>query len=192
MWVYDLKTLRFLDVNPAAVKLYGYSRAEFLKMKVSDITYQDHPPDQKVKRNGYRNSGKTIHCRKNGAPFHVQLSSKEVSYNGYKAALVEIKNVIKDEPAEPYFKSLLDDAPDAIVVINSNGKITLVNKQTERLFGYTRDEILGRGIENLIPKRFRSVHRGHRLDYFDQPRVRPMGTGLELRGLTRDGTEFPV
>jgi hypothetical protein len=89
-------------------------------------------------------------------------------------------------------RGLLDTAPDGIVVADDGGRITFVNTQTETLFGYTRDELLGQPVERLIPERFRAAHVGHRAAYANQPRLRPMGAGLQLYGRRKDGTEFPV
>ncbi|GKQ33866.1 PAS domain S-box protein [Streptomyces sp. A012304] len=94
--------------------------------------------------------------------------------------------------AEERFRGLLEAAPDAMVIVDDTGTIRLVNAQTEALFGYGREELLGRPVELLIPHRFRDQHTAHRGGYTANRQVRPMGAGLELHGLRKDGTEFPV
>jgi PAS domain S-box-containing protein len=89
-------------------------------------------------------------------------------------------------------QTFLELAPDAIVVADTAGHMLLVNHQTEVLFGYPPSELLGRPVEMLLPGRFSAVHEQHRADYLEVPHSRPMGTGLELLGQRRDGSEFPV
>src|SRR5918996_620307 len=90
------------------------------------------------------------------------------------------------------FEALLDSAPDAIVLVDPHGRITLVNRRTEELFGYDRSELLGQEVELLVPERLREVHHTHRDGYAADPRTREMGADLKLSGRRRDGSEFPV
>lgn len=87
---------------------------------------------------------------------------------------------------------LLEHVPDATVIVDADGRMQLINAQTERLFGYYREELIGKPVELLIPERYHRRHVGERDSYYADPRVRPMGVGLELYGLRKDGSEFPV
>ncbi|HTT18036.1 MAG TPA: PAS domain S-box protein [Candidatus Sulfotelmatobacter sp.] len=88
--------------------------------------------------------------------------------------------------------AILEAIPDAVVAVNQQGVIIQVNSQTEALFGYTRDELIGESVERLVPERQRPLHHQHREDYYSRPKIRRMGSGLDLYGRRRDGSEFPV
>lgn len=93
---------------------------------------------------------------------------------------------------EHHFHGFLETAPDAVVIIDGNGVIALVNSQTEQLFGYGRAELLGRPLEMLMPERYRGSHFAQTRAYTADPRARPMGSGLDLFGMRKDGSEFPI
>jgi PAS domain S-box-containing protein len=94
--------------------------------------------------------------------------------------------------SEDTARAVLESASEGIILIDATGRITLVNAAAERMFDYARSELLGQPLEVLLPERIRGGHVGHRAGYFAEPRVRPMGIGLDLSGRRRDGTEFPV
>ena len=96
------------------------------------------------------------------------------------------------DPETLPFRQLVDAAPDGIVVVDQGGAIVLVNAEAERMFGYERDELVGQPVHLLVPERLRARHPEHVKSYHAAPRLRPMGSGLELYGHRRDGTEFPV
>src|SRR5579863_8670233 len=94
--------------------------------------------------------------------------------------------------SEERLRRVVEAAPNALVMINAGGKIEMVNAQAERVFGYSRSEILGQPVEMLVPERFRGGHPDLRASFFADPGTRPMGAGRDLFGLRKDGSEFPV
>ncbi len=98
----------------------------------------------------------------------------------------------KLDDTSAFFRTMLETAPDAMVIIDAEGDIVIVNNQAERMFGYDREELLGKPVELLLPMRLRMRHTQHRRLFQKNPELRPMGTGLELPGLRKDGSEFPV
>ncbi len=94
--------------------------------------------------------------------------------------------------AEQRFRLVVEAAPSGMVMLDRTGAIVMVNAQAERLFGYSRTELLGRPVEMLVPPRYRAHHPGLREGFYREPHARPMGAGRELFGLKKDGSEFPI
>jgi PAS domain S-box-containing protein len=130
--------------------------------------------------------------RRDGHEFPVELTIAPIRVGSTYIFNSFLHDITARKQAEIKFRGLLEAAPDAMVIANSDGRIELVNAQTERLFGYPRGELLGQPVEKLVPERFHAAHSAHRTGYSSNPQVRPMGVGLELYGRRNDGTEFPV
>ncbi|WP_325394179.1 PAS domain S-box protein [Undibacterium sp.] len=130
--------------------------------------------------------------RKDRTEFPVEISLSPLETDEGTLVMSAIRDIGERKRAEQKFRGLLEAAPDAIVIVNLDGDIVLVNSQTEKLFGYSREGLLGKKVEILIPQRFRNKHPGYRNGFFSNPRPRSMGAGLELYGLRQDGSEFPV
>jgi PAS domain S-box-containing protein len=192
---------RIVLVNAQTEKIFGYSRAELIgqwvELLVPDRFRKRHPAhrsgffsDPKVRSMG---SGLELHgLRKDGTEFPIEISLSPLETEEGVLVSSAIRDITERKKAEGRFRGLLESAPDAMVIVGKEGDIVLVNAQTEKLFGYNRSELIGQKVELLIPDRFQKHHPGHRTDYFANPKVRAMGTGLELYGVRKDKTEFPI
>ncbi|MEQ1439589.1 PAS domain S-box protein [Fontimonas sp. SYSU GA230001] len=192
---------RIVLVNAQAERLFGYQREELLGQSVECLVPEKFRGGHVHHREGFfaepraREMGAGVELpgrRKDGTEFPVEISLSPLRTERGLFVMAAIRNAEERKRANDKFRALLETAPDAIVIIDRSGTIRLVNAQTERLFGYRRETIVGRSIEVLIPERLRGRHTQHRDRYFLGPNVRDMGVGLELLGRRKDGSEFPV
>ncbi|HEX6677863.1 MAG TPA: PAS domain S-box protein [Actinomycetes bacterium] len=205
--------------NSGAERLYGYAPEEIVGRAKVDVL---HTPEDvaaglpqrmrqaaladgkwegivtRVRRDDSRFTARVVltpRRDRDGEPVGLLLISKDISDEVRLTQELETERKRAEaalRASGEQFRGLLESAPDAVVIVDPDGRITLVNRQTEQLFGYQREELLGQPIEALVPKRFHARHVGHRDGYLANPGVRPMGAGLQLFGRRRDGSEFPV
>jgi PAS domain S-box-containing protein len=188
-------------VNAQTEKVFGYSRAELLgqsvEMLIPQSLRQKHPghradffADPRIRPMGV--GLELFAVRKDATEFPVEISLAPLDTAEGRLVSCAIRDVTVRRKADTKFKALLESAPDAMVIVNGQGEIVLVNSRTEKTFGHPREELLGHKVEVLVPQRLRGSHAQYRGGFFAAPRSRAMGAGLELYGLRKDGTEFPV
>ncbi|MCX5127002.1 PAS domain S-box protein [Streptomyces sp. NBC_00347] len=188
-------------VNAQTEALFGYPRQELLGRSIDVLVPERFRGIHPRHRLGYAASrqvrpmgaGLELYgLRRDGREFPVEISLSPLQTADGLLISAAVRDVSERKEAEALFRALLEAAPDAMVIVDDRGTIQLVNAQTEALFGHSRADLLGRPVEVLVPERFRGHHSDFRQGYFVNRQVRPMGAGLELRGLCRDGREFPV
>jgi PAS domain S-box-containing protein len=188
-------------INSQAEAVFGYSSAELRGKPIEVLLPNRYRGTHVGHRSGFislprmRPMGAGLELfglRKNGEEFPVEISLSPLETDEGKLVMSAIRDITERRRAEQKFRSLLESAPDAMIIVNREGNMVLVNSQTEKLFGFARAELLGKPIEILVPQRFKARHPANRTGFFTDPKVRPMGAGLELFGQRKDGTEFPV
>jgi two-component system cell cycle sensor histidine kinase/response regulator CckA len=188
-----------LSWNRAAEHLYGYTSKQAIG---SSLSILEPPSDahgfagilERIRKGEENVRFEDAHVRADGTRVHVSIVVSPIfdaSLRGIGASMIA-RDVGEAGWTEARFRSLLDSALDAMVIVAEDGTIGLVNAKTEAMFGYSRRELVGGRVELLMPARFRSWHGAQRGAYFVDPQVRPMGTGLDLFGLHKNGHEFPV
>jgi len=192
---------RIVLVNLQTERLFGYRRSELLNQPIEILIPERFRGKHRFHRAGFmagpvlRPMGAGLELyglRRDGTEFPIEISLSPIETDSGLLVSGAIRDITDRKRAQQWILALLDSAPDAMVVVGEDGRIVLVNSQTERLFGYKRAELLGQPVEVLVPERFWAEHRRHRGKYMEHTQVRPMGMGLELYGLRKDGTEFPV
>jgi PAS domain S-box-containing protein len=184
--------------NLGAERIYGYSAAEMLERPLTRLLPPDRSDEERqILAKINRGEGfvlETVRRRKDGRLIDVLLTVSPITDE--RGNVIGVANVGRDiterKRAEERFQLVVEAAPNAIIMANRDGRIILVNSHTEQIFGYRRDELIGQSVEMLVPERFRTGHPHNRAVFFGDPTSRPMGTGRDLYGLRRDGSELPV
>ena len=187
--------------NQAANELFGYQKGELIGEPIETLLPQQLRETHEGLREAYHEaprarpmvSGLDIKgCRKDGSEFSAEIALNPIETEDGLLVTSTIRPVDSVSDSEAYFRTILESAPDAMIIIDESGKIAVANGQAERMFGYRREQLLGQPIEILLPERLRDRHKQHRQHFVADPSLRPMGVGLHLVARRNDGSEFPV
>jgi PAS domain S-box-containing protein len=195
--------LRCLEANRAACERLGYTRDEMLTMKATDISAPQGVGRAAAHAESIARTGsglvETVHKRRDGTFIPVEVSSTVVRFGGRPVLLSIARDITARKAAEDHlaqaearYRGLLEAAPDAMVVVDGRGEIVLLNLQTETQFGYSRDELVGQPVTNIIPEGFAERIIADDLRSTADALAQVIGTGIELVALRKDGTEFPI
>jgi PAS domain S-box-containing protein len=185
--------------NPAAERTFGYAADEIVGKSITALIPSDRRAEhakirKRIERGERLDHYRTVLGHKTGRLLDASLTVSPV--RDAAGRVIGISTIARDitaqVQAEKRFRGLLESAPDAMVIVDERGRIVLLNSQTVKLFGYTQEELMGLKVEVLMPERYGARHTEHRSSYTAEPRVRPMGAGLELYGRRKDGSEFPI
>ena len=188
-------------INHQTENLFGYSREEMIGKPVEILIPQElkgkhvHHRGSFFKEARVRSMGAGLELKavkKDGATFLVEISLSPIQTEEGLLVSASVRDITDRKKSEEKFRSLLDSAPDATVIVNEKGIIQVTNHQTENLFGYSREEMIGQPVEILIPGELRGKHEHHREGFVKAARVRTMGEGIELNAVKKNGTRFPV
>ena len=193
---------RIVRANARANALFGYEADELVNRAIEVLIPQRFVSGHAQLRDGYvaephaRPMGAGLELfgrRKDGSEFAVDIMLSPLqTEDGTRLTLCVARDVTERKQSEKLMRDLLESAPDAMVIVDGKGVIRLVNSQTEKLFGFPRQELFDQPIEKLMPQRYRAQHPSYRGGYHSNPRVRPMGADLDLFAMRQDGSEFPV
>jgi PAS domain S-box-containing protein len=192
---------RIVALNELTTQMFGYSRAELLGQPVEVLVPERVRSEHVAYRTRYAGDPRTRPMgegrelagrRADGTEFPVEISLSPLRTGSGLFVISIIRDTSQRRAGDVKFRALLESAPDGIVVVDASGRIKIVNGQAERMFGYSREELIGKAVEVLVPDRYRERHVPYRKGYFEHPVTRPMGAGRLLTGRKRDGTEFPV
>jgi hypothetical protein len=193
---------RILLANPAFSDALGESPAELESRPFLELVHEeDRPVTARMldrQSRGEERESFTSRCLgKDGVYHRIEWSSRENPRSGVRYLLgrgvterAQMERALRE--SEDRVQALFENAAQGIVVVAADGTIESVNSMAESLFGYERDELLGRSVESLLPEARAHDHARHRAGYFSSPRARPMGLGMDLVARRKDGTEFPV